>query len=89
MIPESKGARISYIVVAVLSVLILGFCIFVWVWAGTVEDGWISAYAAAIIVSVVGVPVALTPLGWSLGLFIARKLAKKKALQGQGHEHLV
>lgn len=72
MIPESKGAKIAYIAVASVSVLLAGFCSFVWLWAGTIEDGWIGAYAAAVVVSLVCAPIALVPFGWSLGLSIVR-----------------
>lgn len=83
LIPESKGAKIAYIAVASVSVLLVGFCIFVWVWAGTIEDGWISAYAAAVVVSVVCVPIALVPFGWSLGLSIVRAAERRKSRRHQ------
>ncbi|MGO0605782.1 hypothetical protein [Brevibacterium linens] len=78
LIPESKGAKIAYIAVASVSILLAGFCIFVWLWAGTIEDGWISAYAAAVVVSVVCAPIALIPFGWSLGLSIVRSAENRK-----------
>ena len=83
MIPESKGAKIAYIAVASVSILLVGFCIFVWLWAGTIEDGWINAYAAAVVVSVVCVPIALVPLGWSLGLSFVRAAEKRKSQRNQ------
>ncbi|SMY02318.1 hypothetical protein BAUR9175_03771 [Brevibacterium aurantiacum] len=87
MIPESKGAKIAYIAVASVSILLVGFCIFVWLWAGTIEDGWISAYVAAVVVSVVCVPIALVPLGWSLGLSFVREAEKRKSLRNPAKPH--
>ncbi len=79
MIPKTKGWKVAYFALLAISLLVVGFCVFVWLWAGTTGGAWRSAYATAIFVTAVAVPIVISPIFWSLGIFLFRFFKKREA----------